>query len=295
MSNPTVSAIIATYNAGHYLDEAIRSILGQTVHNLELLVIDDGSTDGTRELVAGFTDPRVHYVWQENAGQTSAKNHGLRLARGEFVGFCDGDDYWYTDKLERQLACFANNPRLGVVYSPADKIDEHGKRLGTAIAEEFHGKVTNELFLRNFVPFGTALARRDCIERAGGFDPALKMGIDWDLWLRVSVDSEFEYLPTSTYAYRIWGGQMSHNWRGRYSSAFAIMEKFMREHPRLISRSLMRRAFANTYSNRGRMRMREQRWPAVADALRGAWLDPFTGYSWMTLTRTAMNAMRLSD
>jgi glycosyltransferase involved in cell wall biosynthesis len=294
MSTPIVSAIIATYNAGHYLEEAIRSILAQTMPDLELLVIDDGSTDGTRALVAGFTDPRVRYVWQENAGQTSAKNHGLRLARGNFIGFCDGDDFWYPNKLDLQLACFQKNPRLGVVYSPADKIDEQGRPLGAAIAEEFRGKVTDALFLRNFVPFGTALVRRACVERTGGFDPALKMGIDWDLWLRVSVDFEFEYLTTSTYAYRIWTGQMSHNWRGRYSSAFAIMEKFLREHPRLISRRLRRRAFANTYSNRGRMRMREQRWPAVADALRGAWLDPLAGYSWKTLTRTTLHAMRLS-
>src|SRR4030095_853063 len=103
MRSPSVSVIIATYNSGPYLRAAIGSVLCQSVGDLELIVVDDGSTDGTRELVEQIHDDRMSYLWQANAGQTSAKNRGVREAKGKFIGFCDGDDYWYPNKLELQL------------------------------------------------------------------------------------------------------------------------------------------------------------------------------------------------
>src|SRR5262245_26234109 len=123
MHSPLVSIVIATYNSGSYLREAIDSILRQSIGDLELLVIDDGSTDETRQLVGSIHDERLTYIWQPNAGQTSAKNHGLRRARGTYIGFCDGDDFWYPNKLELQLPLFERSAQTGVVYSPADMID----------------------------------------------------------------------------------------------------------------------------------------------------------------------------
>ncbi len=292
MPTPLVSVVIATYNSGDYLREAVDSVLSQTVTDLELLVVDDGSTDGTRDLIANVSDPRVIYIWQPNGGQTVAKNHGVRRSRGEFIGFCDGDDYWYPNKLELQLPKFNQSSRTGVVYSPADTIDEHGKLLGGEIAEKFSGQVTDELFLRNFVPFGTAMVRRRCMEEVGGFDESLAMGIDWDLWLRISARYHFDYVPQSTYAYRIWSGQMSRNWRGRYSNAFRIMDNFLRQHPDAVAQDVRRRALANTYSNRARARMHEHPTAAVQDAAQGIALDPWASYSWKTAGRTLINALR---
>jgi glycosyltransferase involved in cell wall biosynthesis/peptidoglycan/xylan/chitin deacetylase (PgdA/CDA1 family) len=291
MTHPLVSVVIATYNAGVYLREAIESVLGQSVGDLELLVVDDGSTDGTRELVEQIHDARLTYLWQENAGQTSAKNHGVSKARGDFIGFCDGDDYWYKNKLELQLPLFERSPAVGVVYSAADEIDEHGKQLGRALVAAHRGVVTHELFMRNFVPFGTAVVRRQCVERLGAFDSALRMGIDWDLWLRVSAHYEFEFVAQSTYAYRIWSGQMSKNWRGRYSSAFRIMEKFVTEHPDAISANLRRKAFADTYANRARARRHEHPMGAIGDGARAVLLDPLQPYSWKTFGRVLKEAV----
>lgn len=292
MASPLVSVVIATYNSGDYLRAAIDSVLSQTIADLELLVIDDGSTDDTRALVASISDPRLTYIWQRNAGQTSAKNHGVRKARGEFIGFCDGDDYWYPNKLELQLPLFERDPRVAVVYSAADTIDEHGNPIEAEVAEAFRGDITHELFLRNFVPFGTSLVRRGCMEEVGGFDESLSMGIDWDLWLRISARYHFDYVPQATYAYRIWGGQMSKDWRGRYASAFRIMDNFLRRNPGVIPRDLKRRAFANTYSNKARARMHEHPLAAVRDALRGVVLDPAAIYSWKTACRTMLNAVQ---
>lgn len=292
---PLVSVVIATYNSGIYLQEAIDSILGQTIEDFELLVVDDGSTDGTRELVNAVRDDRVQYIWQANAGQTAAKNNGVRRARGEFIGFCDGDDYWYPNKLELQLPFFEKSPNIGVVYSPADTIDEFGNKRDEILPANYRGDVTSDLFMQNFVSFGTAMVRRRCIEELGPFDDSLAMGIDWELWLRISARYEFDYVPVSTYAYRIWSGQMSKNWRGRYSSAFRIMRKFIRNHPDAISWNLKRRGFANTYSNRARARMHEHPYGAVQDGALGLLLDPFERFSWKTLGFVAVNAARTSQ
>lgn len=291
MSKPLVSVVIATYNAGPYLQEAIDSVLCQTVSDLELLVIDDGSTDGTRALVEAISDRRLSYVWQANAGQTSAKNHGIRLARGTFIAFCDGDDFWYPNKLELQLPLFAASPAVGVVYSAVEQIDEHGRALDHSASPLHRGNVTEQLFMSNFVPFGTSVVRRECIERVGAFDEALRMGIDWDLWLRISAHYEFDYVAAPTYAYRIWSGQMSRNWRGRYSSAFRIMEKFLSAHPGKISPALRRKAIADTYANRGRSRMQEHPFAAVGDGIRAVMYDPTAPYSWKTVGRTLKEAL----
>ena len=292
MRKPLISVIIATYNSGPYLREAIESILRQSVSDLELLVIDDGSTDGTRDLVAQVSDTRLSYYWQANTGQTSAKNQGISKARGEFIGFCDGDDYWYANKLELQLPLFAQSPVVGVVYSAADAIDQHGNPLDKTLSALYRGVVTPQLFMRNFVPFGTALVRRECIERIGAFDSSLMMGIDWDLWLRVSAHYQFDFVAQATYAYRIWSGQMSKNWRGRYSSAFRIMDKFVRANPGAISANLRRKGFADTFANRARARSREQPIAAIGDGARSVLLDPLEPYSWSSLGRVIKNATR---
>ena len=130
---PLVSVVIATYNMGQYLADAIRSVLDQTRPNLELLVIDDGSTDNTRDVVAGFeADARLRYRRQPNSGQARAKNVGIALARGRFIAFCDADDLWTTDKLERQLHAFDDAGRVAVVYGRNRKIAADGSPLAHA-------------------------------------------------------------------------------------------------------------------------------------------------------------------
>ncbi|MFW6059578.1 MAG: glycosyltransferase family 2 protein [Phycisphaeraceae bacterium] len=113
MTEASVSFIIAVYNGERYIAEAIDSILAQTVPPLEVIVVDDGSTDGTAEIVRGYDAP-VRYVHQHNAGQSAARNHGVRLSRGEYIAFLDADDLVHPKKLERQLAAFAEEPALAM-------------------------------------------------------------------------------------------------------------------------------------------------------------------------------------
>lgn len=249
---PTVSVVIATYNMGDYIGHAIRSVLAQEHRDVEVIVVDDGSTDQTPLVLNEFhADRRVRVIRQTNRGQPAAKNVGWRAATGEFVAFCDADDYWLPNKLALQLPVFRGKPNLGVVYSKTTVLDANGHFHRSPENWQPNGSVLGELFLHNYVPFGTAVVRRSCMEEVGGFDESIPMGIDWDLWLRIARRWEFQGIPESTYVYRIWAGQMSHNWRGRYQCALRIMSKFVEENPNSMPQALIDRAFADTYTNFG--------------------------------------------
>ena len=282
---PRVAVILAAYNAAPYVGEAIRSVLEQTVGDLELVVVDDGSTDGTAAVVETFLDdPRVTLLRQENLGQAAAKNRGIRESTAPIIGFCDADDYWDPRKLELQLPAF-ERPEVGVVYSREERFadTEQGRIAIPYQAEECHsGRVTDALFVENFVPFGTALVRRNCLDKRGAFNERYRMGIDWDLWLRLSLECEFQFVDEVTYHYRIWEGQMSNDWRGRYEHAIRIMEDFLAAHSGAVSSRTVRRAWAHTYANRARARVeRDFEWAAgLADITRAIARDPGFKDSW---------------
>src|SRR5688572_6318984 len=226
---PLVSVVIATYNMARFLPLALRSALGQSYENIEVLVIDDGSQDDTRAVMEPFrSDRRVRYVFRQNGGQASAKNHGIRQAQGEYVAFLDADDMWVPDKLERQMPLFLRSPAVGIVYSRFGYIDEAGRDLRIEDCELFRGRVSGALLIRNFIGFGTSVVRKECFDRLGGFDESIGMGIDYDLWLRYSTQYEFDYVDRPLLRYREWLGQMSKNWRVRYLNGIAIMNSFLR-------------------------------------------------------------------
>lgn len=294
-----VSVVLATYNCREYIGQAIESILSQTYSNLELHVVDDGSTDGTREEVERFfRDPRFHYHYQANAGQTVAKNHGIRRSRGEFIGFCDADDVWLPEKLALQMPAFGEHAQLGVVYSRAALFDAQGAPVEPDRSDEptYHsGRVTSELFKINFIPFGTAVVRRRCLEQVGGFDEQYRMSIDWELWLRISLHYEFLFVDVETYAYRVWAGQMSRNWRGRYEHAFRIMREFLAHHPGVIDERTETEAWAHSYTQRARLRtfISHEYVRALGDVCRALRVKPTYRFAWRTVPVIALAAAGL--
>ncbi len=295
MGEPLVSVVIATYNMGKYVAAAIESVLAQTYSNVELLVVDDGSSDDTREVVQRFlSDPRVRYLAQKNSGQTVAKNVGIRASTGKYVGFCDADDRWMPHKLARQVPVLEARESVGVVYSkvsyivepPAPPVEEPKVPCPS-------GRVTEDLYLINFIPFGTALVRREALEQAGSFNETYRMGIDWDLWLRMSLRWEFVFIDEPTYIYRIWAGQMSNNWQGRYEQCFRIMRDFENRHPGAVSRDRVREAWAHSYASRARIRsfQSRQHLAACGDVLRSLYLQPRNVNTWRLVGRIAANAV----
>ncbi|KAB0666489.1 glycosyltransferase [Oryzomonas japonica] len=253
---PKVSVVITCYNYGKYLDYCLGSVLGQTFKDIEIIVIDDGSSDNTEEVMSTYVkNPLVSYIKQENKGQAAAKNVGVRQAQGDFVAFLDADDLWDNNKLEMQMALFSRK-QIGVVYSCARYIDEQGRKLDYRLESKYltprSGKVSNYLFLDNFVPFSSSIVRKRCLENLGLFDESLKMGIDWDLWLRISTEYEFDFIAEPLLAYRIGhSGQMSKNQEERQRCSDRIMQNFLETYPGLLSPWTIREAYSITFCNRG--------------------------------------------
>ena len=284
---PLVSVVIATYNMARFLPLALRSALGQSYENIEVLVIDDGSQDDTRAVMEPFrSDGRVRYVFQQNGGQASAKNHGIRQAQGEYVAFLDADDMWVPDKLERQMPLFLRSPAVGIVYSRFGYIDEAGRDLRIEDYELFRGRVSGALLIRNFIGFGTSVVRKECFDRLGGFDESIGMGIDYDLWLRYSTQYEFDYVDRPLLRYREWPGQMSKNWRVRYLNGIAIMKNFLRNFPDAVDQRTVNEAWAYTYTGFGYCVRASRRTEALGLYLRALRFKPSYVPAWKGIAAT---------
>lgn len=256
VSQPKVSVVVSCYNYARFLPEAVASLQSQTYPNVEILIVDDGSTDDTPAVAARLAaDPRVVSVRQANEGQAGAKNTGIRRATGEFIAFLDADDRWDPKKLEKQMRLFAD-PDVGVVFSRMKPVNEAGVPVATRDTaperQPRRGRVTEALFFDNFVPFSSAVVRRSVFDRVGVMDTAISMGIDWDLWLRASVHFSFDFVDEELMEYRMGhAGQMSHRQEERHGWAEKIMEKFVKQNPQALSPSAIRRAWTYTYNSRG--------------------------------------------
>ena len=191
-----VSVVIPTYNYARYLGEAIDSALGQTLPPLEVIVVDDGSTDDTPEVLAKYGD-RIRVLRQENAGVAIARNSGIAAARGEFIAFLDADDVWFPRKLELQMARFDDS--IGLVHC--------GVEFGSAIQlPRVDGDVAEALLLLQpdviHAPGSTVVVRKRAAEEAGGFDPSLPASEDWDFIYSVATRSRVAHVAEPLVHYR---------------------------------------------------------------------------------------------
>lgn len=293
ISEAKVSVVITCYKYAHFLPFALESVLRQTHRNVEAIVVNDGSPDHTDEVMQRYLgDPRVVYIKQENAGQAIAKNNGIARASGDFIAFLDADDIWMLDKLEKQLPRFTD-PDVGVVYCRVSYMDEEGTSVSRQTAplhQPKAGWIARDIFRDNLIPFCAAVVRRECFDSVGVMDPSFRMGIDWDLWLRMSVKFKFDYVDEELLRYRIGhSGQMSKNYLVREQDTMRIMQKFITENPRLLPISLVRWAFAYSYCNRAyyfRSREPSRALAFYFKAIRSRWnhLDAYLGLAkWATL------------
>jgi glycosyltransferase involved in cell wall biosynthesis len=204
---PTVSVIIPTYNRAHLLGRAIRSVLAQTYHDYELIVVDDGSTDNTQEIVRDFSDDRIKYIRHDkNKGGAAARNSGIKAAAGQYIAFQDDDDVWQLGKLQKQIEAFEGAPpEVGVVYADLQRLDERGKEQPRPTPATRHGgDIHRELLRHNFIGTPTALVRRECFDRVGMFAEQLPRLQDWELWIRISKHYHFTHLDEIlVHSYRV--------------------------------------------------------------------------------------------
>lgn len=181
-----ISVIIPTYNRCDKLKAAMESVLSQTYTNIELLIIDDGSTDNTREMVEEMQDSRIRYIrLPQNMGAAAARNEGVRFAKGEIIAFHDSDDIWLSEKLEKQMSYWKEHPEFSMIYC-AYLLHRDNLKFRTQPAErkELEGDILQYLLLRNFIGTPTMLLRKACFEDVGGFNVALHCLEDWEFAVR---------------------------------------------------------------------------------------------------------------
>ena len=203
MKQPLVSIIIPSYNMSALAVRAVESVLSQTYKNIEIIVVDDGSTDDTRLRLESFKE-KIRYFYKTNGGVCSARNVGLREARGEFIGLLDSDDTYMPEKVERCLDFLQKNPDFCFVHTDTYLVDSQGNDIERYQHPKSRcaGWITDQLLMGNFIANPTNFFRRECYERCGGYEESLFPPGDWDLWLRISKEYKIGYIdqPLSRYS-----------------------------------------------------------------------------------------------
>lgn len=254
MSQALVSVVIPTYNRAGLIAQSIQSALAQTYRNLEIIVVDDGSTDNTKEVVAAF-GPAVQYFYKTNSGPAGTRNVGIQKARGEFVAFLDSDDLWEPDKIEKQLRCFQENPRAAMVSSNFRLIDGHGRAIKDPGSEP--GYQPSDFIIKDMLrvrfPFATPafLIRKAIFEKIGVFNEKLRISEDLDLLIRIGVNYQVGYVDEVLVSVRMHDNHLMRE-TPRYQ-VWLNSVKVYRSREKEISRVVERpgRFFANFYALAG--------------------------------------------
>lgn len=238
-----ISVIIPTYNRAHHLAKAVDSVFCQTYKPFEIIIVDDGSTDNTKQIVSDYAD-KVVYISQKNSGPSAARNRGIRAAQGDFIAFLDSDDAWAPEKLEKQVNLISESPKLGLIGTGYYNCDQNLENPTIHPSMKLAKTPREEILIRNLWPTPSLLIRKSCFEAVGLFNENMKFAEDWDMWVRIS-----QIFPVATineplvmirkhdqglaglndnqeYNFKLWKDLISNN-RIRYSMCSAAYRKAM--------------------------------------------------------------------
>lgn len=195
ISNPRVSIILPVYNASKYIETTIGNILGQTFSDFELLIINDGSTDDSRDIISKYVDSRIQLIDQENGGVSAARNSAIMNAKGEFIAFIDADDLWHRDKLKIQVEALDNAPNIDFCYTDRGLFDDDGPQpeihCETGNIPVFEESLFLPLLKHNHIHCSSVVLRRKLLSKVGVFDSLLAASEDLDLWVRAAKLNNF--------------------------------------------------------------------------------------------------------
>jgi glycosyltransferase involved in cell wall biosynthesis len=238
--DPLVSAVVPAYNAARTLRAAVESILRQTVRDIEVIVVDDGSEDDTAHVARATGDARVRLVTQANGGASAARNAGIRRARGRYVAFLDADDLWLPDKLARQLALLGRRPDVHAVYCGATYVDDEMRVLSVRPCRPWKDAVLDVLHFENLAAFpSTLLAERERLEQRG-FDTSLVMHEDWDMAIHAARDWNLQPVESPLTLYRVHGTNRSRDVERHLASGLRVLDRAFAD-PSLPTRIQSRR------------------------------------------------------
>ena len=274
-----VSVIIPTYNREKLISRAIESVLVQTYPAYEVIVVDDGSTDATKSVLAPFNG-KIKYIYQKNAGIAEARNRGIKESSGEYIAFLDSDDYWAPEKLAEQVKVLDANPQVGIVFAPMPIVNEKGEILGRKPAGAMGKNLKELLEMWGDLPTSTVMTRRECFDKVGVFDPALPPMEDFDMWLRIARYYDLHEIQGKVLAYYYRHSQQATSSKLKvYDGLVKIYTKAFKNFPE-APRELMKKRIASNQYTLSRIYFGEGRCrEAFANVIQALGRDPLVGLS----------------
>lgn len=232
---PEVSVILSVYNGENYISESLESILNQTFRDFELIIINDGSTDGTSAIIKSYPDPRIINLENEkNIGIARSSNKGLRIARGKYIAIMDADDISLPERFQKQFKILENNPDIGVCGTWISVIDKNGTWMKNICYPTSSKVISCSLLFYDCFANPSTMFRKKIIEEIGEYDPGFIAAMDYDLWTRSIGYYTFSNIPEFLLKYRMHGQNISQDREKRHHEDYRIrktaIEKFL-EHP----------------------------------------------------------------
>jgi len=227
----TVDVIIPAFNAAKYLPAAIESVISQTFQDWRILLVDDGSTDNTAEVVAPYLEglgPRIKYIKQENRGLPAARNTAIRASTAEFLALLDADDVWLPCRLSESVKVLTDRHQAGMAYGLIQGIDPEDRLGSTWVGnlKDAEGRIAPHIYMRKVeLPCPTITFRRSCIDEVGLFDETMRATEDRDLWLRIALRYEVAFVPTLMAYYRVSPNSMSGDPKRMLQAQLRFIEK----------------------------------------------------------------------
>lgn len=247
---PEVTVIIPTYNRAILIRESLTSVFAQTHRNFEIIVVDDGSTDDTAVVLRPLAERGlIRYIYQQNRGESAARNNGIVEAKGRYIAFLDSDDLFEPGKLEVQVKYLQDHPEFGLVHSGFIKFDNAGNDLGYRNSSWFSGRVYPKILLywTNLMAVDTVLVPKNVFDIVGMFDESLHIGPDLDMWRRIARKYPFGFINKSLARVRVHDGNMSGDKMRGTEGLIKYLEKAFEDDPGL-SRQFRKRAFSRMFS-----------------------------------------------
>lgn len=256
VSTALVSVVLPVYNGEKYLEKTVESILNQYYQNIELILVDDGSSDGSAEIIKKLEskDCRIKPFYNQNGGVAYARNFGINQAKGKFVAFCDQDDLWLPSKINKQIPLF-DNDKIGLVYSGAiAEYKMYNKQSKPGFDNKYKGDVFSQLVKINMFTCCTAVVRKTHLEQVGGFDDdRALMGVDdWHLWLKLAMVCEFDYVAEHLAIHVFHGDNYSLNDEKMHEAEIVCLnkiQKIAKQHGKTADWELIKQQLHVRYAN----------------------------------------------
>jgi glycosyltransferase involved in cell wall biosynthesis len=295
---PRVTVVVPAYNCEASIAEALASVQAQTFTDIEVVLVDDGSSDGTVAAARRFSDLiDLRILSQANAGPSAARNNGIRAARGRYCAFLDADDLMHPERIAAQTALLDHDAALALVHTDLMTFDDNGIIHPTrrAFSDPCGGYVLDRLLMDNFITTSTVMARTDQLLEVGAFDERRRLSEDFDLWLRIAERWPIGFLDRPLTRYRRRPGSLSENKFNTGLAALDVVENFWRTHgdyhrlnPRLWRQSLSRHLrFVGAAAS-----MQERSWKAIGYLSRALLQDYRDRDAWKWLAKTAVTFIR---